>query len=188
MNMKDRPLAIFSIHAVMDGMSFGLKEFDPPLILKAMEAVTVETQRVSYYYAEGKVYEWTTLQRGESPVDIYLSTSLRTIKCSRRSPPSRIEFAMKRRLRLVTTGTRRFNEVIYNQNARYALIYTEEGRQRTVLISTHGDIDWHWAQNRLPPSDMRDIRTVHEAIERSGIAPLISPYAVHDLHGEEGRR
>lgn len=46
-NMKDRPIAIFGAHAVMDKLSFSLKQFNPPMILKAMEAVTIEAEKVS---------------------------------------------------------------------------------------------------------------------------------------------
>jgi hypothetical protein len=67
-NMKDRPLVIFDIHAVMDNLSFKLKEFNPPLILKAMEAVSVDADIVSKRYLDGKVYDWKTGRHRYFPV------------------------------------------------------------------------------------------------------------------------
>lgn len=186
-NKKDRPVAIFSIDAVMGNVSIGLKELNPPLILKAMEAATVEIEPVSKRHLGDDVYEWK-LPRGEpAEINIYLSTSFKTIKCHRDGPPSHMGFAIKRGLRSVTNSREKFNGIIYNDNARYALVYTEDKKQKTSLISKGGFISWDFLPNMLQPAHMQNTKTVRTAILATGLEPLISPFVVEDLQNQRGR-
>ena len=50
-NLKDKPLPIFSIYAVIDrDISIQVQKFDPPLILKGLESLSIKTDPVSAYY------------------------------------------------------------------------------------------------------------------------------------------
>jgi hypothetical protein len=181
-NMKDRPLAILEIYAVMDNLSFKLKEFDPPLILKAMEAVSVKADIVSKRYLGREVYDWKPPAGKPADVDIFLSTASKTIKCHRQGPPSRLGFTMKRKLYLIVDKTNLFNEVIYNDKAKFAITYTEDKKQKTALIDIGGIIHWDYVANRLRSEDMQSEETVKAAIVARGLAPLISPFEIDDLH------
>lgn len=181
-NLKDRPLAIFEIHAVMNGLSFHLKKFDPPIILKAMEAITVEAERPSVRYVGNDEYEWEDPVLSKTSLDIYLTTSSRVIKCRRQGPPSQFGFAMNRKLRIITSATWRFNNVTYNKNCKYALTYTEDNRQKTALIDVAGFIHWNRTPNGLRGQDLRSADTVRQALTACGLAPLISPFSVDELH------
>jgi hypothetical protein len=182
-NMKDRPLAIFEIHAEMDNLSFKLKEFDPPLILKAMEAVSVKADIVSKRTLDREVYDWKPPDGKPADVDIFLSTASKTIKCRRQGPPlSRLRFAMKRKLHLIVDETNQFNEVIYNDKAKFAITYTEDKKQKTALIDIGGIIHWDYVANGLRSEDMQSAETVKAAIVARGLAPLISPFVIDDLH------
>lgn len=142
-NMKDSPLAIFSIHAVVEKFSINLKEFNPPLILKAMEAVNVEADTVSKRYIGNDVFEWKDSFDQKHRIDIYLSTAHKTIKCRRHQGPStqQFSFANKHGLRLITTSISRFNDRIYNDNAKYAITYMNRNAQHTALVHVNGIID-----------------------------------------------
>jgi hypothetical protein len=215
--MKDRPLAIFSIHAVMDNLSFHLKEFDPPLILKAMETVNVEAETVSKRYLGNDVFEWKNpwaareagstpapeRRRGwlrrltgrsggngkhrEEPIDIFLSTTWKTIKCRRYHGASTFGFAKNRGLRLITNSTSRVNDTIYNDNAKYAIIYIADKTQKTALIDISGTIHWNYTPNRLRQTDMQSTDTIKAAIVACGLSKIIAPFAVEELQAQNRR-
>jgi hypothetical protein len=182
--MKDRPLAIFEIHAVMGKLSFKIKEFNPPMILKALEATNVEADVVSTRYLQSEVYEWRFLVENTAEIDIYLSTASKMVKCRRQGPPSRFGFAMKRKLQVVTDLTRRFNGLIYNDYTKFAVVYTEEKTQKTALVDTRGVIHWNHNPNGLRPEHMQNAATVKEAIIASGLASRISPFHIVTLNEE----
>jgi hypothetical protein len=180
-NMKDRPLAIFGIHAVMEGLSFSLKELNPPLILKGLEATTVEIDAVSGWRLGVEPYKWDLPQGRHANIDIYLSTATRTVKCRRESPPSAMTFALSRELRPVIQETTRFNGVIYNEKARYALTYIDSGVEKTSIIDLAGIIHWDQAINGLRLEDMKTADTVRDALVKCGIGSAIAPFAVDDI-------
>ncbi len=181
-NLKDRPLAIFDIHAVMDGLSFGLKEFRPPLILKALEACTIEIDSVSERYVGPQPYDWKPKPEERDGVDIYISTFSKQIKCLKKGTKTHLGFAIKRRLKLVTTGTSQFNGLIYNKNAKFAITYTEDKQQKTALIDAAGVIHWDRTPNGLRPSDIKSPESVKNILIECGVAPLIAPFVVEELH------
>jgi hypothetical protein len=186
--MKDRPLAIFEVHAVMDDLSFQIKEFSPPLILKAMEAICVDAEPVSNRRLGVEIYDWHPLPGRKAAVDIYLSTSSKIIKCHRQGPPSRLGFAMKRKLRMVADERKLFNDVLYNDSARYAISYIEDGQQQTALIDTAGFINWSYAPNGLRQEHMRSVETVRDAIAACSVARMISPFVVDELNTREPQK
>lgn len=166
-NMKDRPVAIFGIFAVMDGLLFKLREFDPPLILKGMEAMTVDVDQVSERRLGSNLFEWRLPVDKHAEINIYLSTASKTVKCRRQGPPSAIYFALKQRLRLVNSHTTRFNNLIYDHRTAYAVTYIYEKKEATALIDNTGYIDWVIAPNMLHASDLKMSR-------RSGTHLLIA--------------
>jgi hypothetical protein len=180
-NMKDRPLAIFGIHAVMDGLSFSLKEFNPPFILKAMEATTIEIPAVTKRRLGREIYHWELPAGRPAAIDIFLSTATKTVKCRHAKPPSQIAFAIKQKLRPICDETNSFNGVLYNDNAKFAITYTEENQSKIALIDQAGVIYWDYAINGLRPHEIETVDTVKAALIRCGLARLISPFAVDAL-------
>jgi hypothetical protein len=179
-NKKDRPLVIFEIHAEMDGLSFGLHKFEPPLILKAMEATIVEIDPVSYRYLGDQKYEWKHPDYPGS-INIYLSLPDRILKCQPHSPPDRLVFGIKRNLRPVTNAISRFNGRIYNDRVKFAIIYKDHERgHQTAFIHQSGFIDWPLMPNMLASADVKDEASVRVAVMATGLEPLISPFEIVD--------
>ncbi|WP_143287223.1 hypothetical protein [Burkholderia pseudomallei] len=179
-NMKDRSLAIFQVHAVFNGMVFPLKDFDPPLILKAYEAVNVEVPEVSNYYVGGQQFKWEAgldLQK----IDIFLSTASKIVKCKHGSPPSRIGFARHQNKTIVTTHTDMFNDRVYNDNVKYAIGYRLDGVEHTSFIDRSGFIDWRFAPNMLRAEHIVSEDAVRNALDASGIGRVIGRYYVEKL-------
>jgi hypothetical protein len=74
-NMKDRPLTIFEIHAVMGDVFLQIREFSPPLIIKAMKAMRIDTGPASNRRLGPEIYEWNLLHGRKAGIDIYLSNA-----------------------------------------------------------------------------------------------------------------
>jgi hypothetical protein len=170
----------------MGNLSFHLKKFDPPLILKAMEAANIDVDIASERFLGHESYDWKPVPGKADSVDIYVSTVAKSIKCSRRYPYDRTAFSIKKKLRPVMHLTHRFNEVIYNDNARYAITYCDEKAKKTALISTGGTIYWDYPISALRPSEMKSCATVRAAIVATGLEPMIAPFFVDDLHKDRG--
>jgi len=115
--MKDRSLAVFEAHAVVEGMVFPFTKFDPPLILKAYEAANIEIPEISSYYVGNQQYEWKSALDFHK-IDIFLSTASRLVKCEHGAPTSGIGHARKENYVLVTTHTTRFNGAIVESGVR----------------------------------------------------------------------
>lgn len=180
-NMKDRPVPIFSVHAVMDGIVFGLREFDPPMILKPFEAIMVEANVVSEWFVGSEEYDWRPPIETADKVEIYLCSSFKTIKCKPGGYASKIEFATKKNLAVAAASTRRFNEIIYNDNALFALTYVMGGETKTAIIDNAGFIGWDILPNMLRKEDIRNADAVRQAIISSGLERIIGRFFVDDL-------
>jgi hypothetical protein len=179
-NMKDRSLAIFQTHAVFNGMVFPLKDFDPPLILKAYEAVNVEIPEVSHYYVGSQLFEWSAgidLHK----IDIFLSTASKMVKCKHGAPPSQIGFAQRWNHSLVTAHTETFNGRVYNDNVKYAIGYRLDGVEQTSFVEQSGFIDWEFAPNMLRAEDIVSEEVVRSVLDKSGIGRIIGRYYVETL-------
>jgi len=186
MNLKDRPVAIFEAHAVMEGKSLSLKKFDPPFILKGMEAANITIEPVSAYSLGNEPYEWKDpiTNKGQR-IDIYLATSGRNIKCLKRGPSSHLRIIRKKNLQMISKHTRRYNDHIINDEARYAVIYNDDGKDKTVFIDRTGHIhNWDYLPNALHISYLKDKATVRSAIEGSNIGLLMKAFVVEDLEKE----
>jgi hypothetical protein len=182
-NLKDRPVVIFSAHAVMDKFWFNLKRFDPPLILKPMEAVNIESDIVSKYEIGDETLEWKDPMDKKRPITIYLSTSNKTIKCHLHQNPyiRELTYPKKHELRIVKSYTRRFGDTIYNDDAKYVLIYTQDNKRKTALIDRFGIIYWDYSPNAIAVSDLQSPDAVRAAIASSELANIISPFDVQSL-------
>jgi len=183
MNLKDRPVAIFEAHAVMDDKSLSLKKFDPPFILKGLEAASIPIEPASSYSLENEIFEWKApiLENGAC-IDIYLATSGKNIKCLKRGPSTHFKTITKKNLKIISKHTRRYNDHIINDDAQYAVIYNEDGKTKTVFIDKHGHMhNWDYLPNALHPNDLKNGITVRNAIENSNIGFLMKNFAVEDL-------
>jgi hypothetical protein len=180
-NMKDRPIAIFGIHAVADNLSFNLKNCDPPLILKGMESMNVDVDDVSARYVGDQIYDWKPPELSGIELTIYLSTSDKIVRCRRAGPPTQFGYALANNLTSVVNSIQKFNGIVILPFDRFAIIYKYRGDEKTAIIDDTGLIDWHHAPNQLRPDDMLNEKTVQAALKGSQLTAIISEFVVHDL-------
>lgn len=182
MNLKDKSLVVFAIHATVDDLSIPLREFKPPLILKGMEAIRVEIDPVSEYVVGGDNFEFDFLVTRDLKFNIYIDTISKTIKCQKRGPSHQFLFAKKRNLRHVMPLRNSFNGRIYGSMIKYAIVYRDAGNKTsTAFIDDVGVIDWGISPNMLQRHQITSEISIEAALKQHGVGALIEPFFVTRL-------
>ncbi len=62
-NMRDKPLTVFEIYAVIDDdVYFQVEKFDPPIIIKPLESALIETRPYSRLNLGREIFDPTTVR------------------------------------------------------------------------------------------------------------------------------
>ena len=142
---------------------------------------------VSEWFVGNEEYEWRPPIETAKKVEIYLCSSFKTIKCKPGGRASKIGFAMKKKLSIAMASTRRFNDIIYNDNALFALTYVMGGETKTAIIDNAGFIGWDILPNMLRKEDICSTDAVRQAIISSGLEKIIGRFFVDDLQERRSR-
>jgi len=178
-NLKDKPLPIFSIYAVIDrDISVHVESFDPPLILKSLESLSIKTTPVSNYFVGGDKYDPQFMS--PSYLEIYIISTGKPIKCEVSTPPSIMSFKEFSKYSVAVPHTKTFNSFTYNENLAYAIIYHSEGAHKTAFIQRSGFIsnEWGYSYNMVPQELMKSTEGIREFITRCGYDKLFTNYNV----------
>jgi hypothetical protein len=181
-NFKDRPIAIYSIHAVINKeITYEIDRFEPPLILKALESLSLDTKPYSRLYLGADVYEPDLLH--PSRVDIYLGLADRLIKCKMVDHSSFFPMKKLEAYRKAVKETKKFNGEVYDEHTAFAITYKEDGKKKTAFVHSSGLIsrDWDFPFNIIPTSSMTDEEQLKAFLEKSEIGKFIGSFAVSDL-------
>ena len=182
-NLKDRPMAIHSMHAVVNNeISYEIDKFEPPLILKALESLRIETRPYSRLWLGSEKYKPDFVLPNR--IDIYLVLSDRMIKCEPGSHPSLLPFKTLNKYQRANKETERFNNVVYNEHAAYAITYSQQGQVKTAIIDRSGFIsqEWNFEFNMIPPVSMKSKDHIKRLLEESPFGKLVKHFTVDDLH------
>lgn len=184
-NLKDKPLVIHSIYMWIDkDLMLPIAEYNPPLIVKAMECIGVESEEVSAYICNGEKIS-LELDYENSLLQIYAITPEGHLLCSASRVTSADLHAYITGTRILTPVRDRFNGLIYNDSVLYALVYkSSENKTLTAFIDRGGFISgqWNLKYNALPPESLGTPETVTETIKKSNLGPLIPNFNIYKLH------
>lgn len=178
-NLKDKPVPIFSIYAIIDrDISVEVEKFDPPLILKGLESLSINTSPVSSYFIGAENYEPRFMPPQE--LELYLVSTGKPIKCKISTPPSIQSLKELSKYSMATARTKRFNGFVYNESLAYAIIYHTEGQHKTAFIERSGFIckEWQYQYNMIPAEKMRNADGVREFIRHCGYDKIFTNYSV----------
>ena len=154
-NIKDKPVPIFAIYATINRhISLKIEEFNPPLILKGLESLSVETTPVSNYYIGMDEYEPSFMM--PEKVELYVISVGRIIKCKLINSHSIDSFRNFSHYSMASSSTRKLNGFAYNNNVLYAIIYYFEGKQKTAFVEEGGFIgnEWDLHYNMIPKEQL----------------------------------
>lgn len=181
-NQKDRSLVVFSMHAVLDDLSIPLKKFDPPLIIKGLEAVRVDIDPVSEYTIDGEEFEFKLPLASGAKFEIFLEAPSKTVQCKFGGASNQFSFSVKRKLRRVVPMAAIFNGRVYSKRIRYAVVYIDGDRgQKTSFIWDTGMIDWDLSPKFIQQSHMVSAGAVKAALERDEVGKTIAPFFVEQM-------
>ncbi|MCZ4337710.1 hypothetical protein [Shewanella colwelliana] len=181
-NKKNKPVSIFSIHAILNkDVVFELVSFNPPLILKPLESLQVTTPKYSASYLGDERYKPDFMMPNK--VDIYLITHKNKIKCVTINPPSinaMYDFSHYRKAR---KDTRKFNGKVYNERCKYAVTYRLGPDEKTAFIEDWGFItdDWEFKYNQVPEEFMTSKEKVYEFLSSLGYDQFFNGMSVDEL-------
>lgn len=91
-NMKDKPLTVFAIYAVVnEDVYFQVEKFEPPITVKPLESVQIETRPYSRLsIGEGK-FEPAFMP--PENIELYLVLARKAVKCKMMSHPDAATFS-----------------------------------------------------------------------------------------------
>ncbi|PPA04373.1 hypothetical protein C4E44_09400 [Pseudomonas sp. MWU12-2312b] len=173
-NLKDKPLTVHEVHAMIDRhYVLPVQKFKTPVIVKGLESFAFDTDSVSHYYLGVEEYEPDSLL-GQK-VEFYLTTQDGLVKCKVANPPSIQSYSKFKDYVVASAHTRKYNDIVYNDKAVYALIYNHDGQSHTAIIEDGGFIitGWPFLPNQLSQQDMASKDSVKAALMGSEIKYII---------------
>lgn len=163
-NLKDKPLIIYELHIRFNNSKhyFCLQKFEPPIVIKGLEATTVEPDAYSSLSIEPNPFDDLDID-----MDLFLVTERAVVKCKEASPPGSLVRAHMKNFSELTKSKLVFNKKIYTSDTAYALIYKYEGKQRTSFLLKRGFIydDWPFHINALPSNAMSNNESLVAALD-----------------------
>lgn len=166
-NNKDRPVPIYAVHAMINrDIVYEVDKFDPPLILKPLEALSITTSEYSSLYLANGLFEPQF-----SPADlveIYLETPDRMLLCKDRRNAQLGDFSgIKGTYQKASKHVSRFNGVVYNDNAAFAITYRADSHTETAIVDNSGFIGngWEFRINHIPEEALIDKASVRRFLE-----------------------
>ena len=162
-NLKDKPLIIYELHIRFNSSKhyFCLQKFDPPIVIKGLEATSLEPEAYSSLSIEPNPFSQLKVD-----IDLFLATERTVVKCKKASPADSLIRRYMKGFSELTKSKNTFNKKIYTSEAAYALIYTYNGEQRTSFLLKRGFIcdEWPFQFNALPLTAMESDESVIAAI------------------------
>ena len=181
-NEKNKPISIFSIHAVINkDVVVDIDNFKIPVILKPLESIHLVTPAFSSLYLGDEKYEAD--YNSPNKIDIFLVTHKKKIKCILINPPSINKIFDFEHLRATSKHTKSFNGKVYNENVMYAITYLFNLKEYTALIEDGGHIngDWSFKYNQIPKEYMSSKEKVREYLLFLGYDKFFEVLHVDDV-------
>lgn len=181
-NEKNKPVSIFSIHAVInEDVVFELQSFEIPLILKPLESLQITTPKYSAAYLDDERYKPDFMK--PNMIDIYLVTHKKKIRCITINPPSINATYDFGNYRKAIKDTRTFNGKVYNERCKYAITYRLDSEEKTAFVEDWGFITdgWGFKYNQVPEKYMSTKEKVYEYLSSLGYDKFFEGMSVDDL-------
>jgi hypothetical protein len=181
-NLKDKPVTVFAIYAVIDqDISWEIDKFDPPIILKPLESSRIETEPYSELYLGADKFEPNFIS--PSKIDIFIVTPHKIVKCKTVSHPNLLNIPVFKHYRSATKNTRRFNNIVYNNEAAYAITYVLNSEVITAIVDQSGFIgsNFGFGFNMVPVECMKSKDDLRTCLEQTSFGKMVDRFVVDKL-------
>lgn len=166
-NNKDRPVTIFEVIVIVgDHVQLLVEKFDPPLVLKSLETVSISTTPYSALSIGGDAWELDFQQ--DTNLDFYIGIPGGYKKCATLHRP--MMFDPIRMTDYVTAArhTSLCNGKVLSSSVRFIFVYLDEKEPRTSFISHQGMLDEYLGLpfNNLPHHALTSAEILTTYIQR----------------------
>ena len=152
-NLKDKPLIVYEIAVLLKKQHqyFRLQKYDPPLVIKGLEATSVSPDA----YSDLSITPNPFIDL-DNKFEVHLITNSKAIKCKPARSPEALTYKHFNKYRPATVSRNIFNGKIYTSEAKFALIYEFKNLQRTSFLLKCGFIcdEWPFKINSIPQEMM----------------------------------
>ena len=182
MNQKDRALTVFAIYAVMDQEIFWeIDKFEPPIVLNPLESTRVETRPYSQLMLGADNFEPEFM--APYNIDIYIVLSHRVVKCKTVTHPRLLNIPAFQHYRMAIKHTKRFNNIVYNDDAAYAITYVIGSEIKTAIVDSSGFVccNWNFRFNMIPPEFMGSKEEIQKYLETLQFGNFVKWFVVDIL-------
>jgi hypothetical protein len=165
-NLKDKPLVIYKINVLLKDIGYyELEKFDPPLVIKGLEATSITTTPYTSLAIQPNPFNNLKVK-----LDIILTTESSTVKCKAAKSPDSLNYKYFKKQKLIGVSRKKFNDKVYSEHDGWGLVYIFQGAQRTSFLAKSGFIhsDWPFSINTLPNESMTDINTIKDSLNLIG--------------------
>ena len=174
-NKKDKTLNIWSVHALFEKeYQLELDKFDPPLILKPYESVSVSLPKYSSASIGSDVFNPDFM----SPhLEIYADIGDKLLKCSQHSKKDQLK-----NFKHISKQNTQFNGHIYNDRVSYILSYYYEETLHTAFIC-RGLItnEWSFSPNHLGNKEFT-AKEIEYFLVQYGFDELFANYHCYEVN------
>lgn len=166
-NLKDRPLVVFEVlvHFKNARRYITLQKFDPPLVIKNLEATSFVPEPYSNISMSPNPFDDLRLN-----MEILLVTESNVVKCKQAKNSASLIAKHLKGIPFATVSRNMINNKIYARQARYALFWQKDGATMTSFILESGFIcdEWPFRYNAIEMSALATEESVGQAIRELG--------------------
>jgi hypothetical protein len=165
-NKKDKTISIWSIYGIFESQyQYELKKFDPPIVLKPYDTISLSLPKYTSLNVNGDNYEPNFLFGNTS---LYLDIGSGLLKCKKELRKDSLSSYLQ-----ITATTHNFNGHVYNGRLKYILLYNYDGKSHTAFIEKGGIINNEW---EFSPNALNRNHVSAEAIKE-----MLVTYGFHDM-------
>ena len=137
-NFRDRPLLITEIFGIQGNVKFEIEKPDAPLLLKSLETIVVNPAHYTKYVCKGELFEIDV--SAIRKLRIFVVTPEKTVECTHIYKPTKEIETYSNRFDGAHKIFRAFNDVVYGDDSAFAIVYTSEKKNKTLIVSKNGFI------------------------------------------------
>lgn len=182
MNLKDKPVTVFAVYAVIDGdIYWELDKFDPPVVLKSLESTRIETRPYSALLLDSVKFEPDFIMAKN--IEIFLLLSHKVVKCKIVTHPNLMHIPAFKGYRNASKHTMQFNNIVYNEYAVYAITYSLNSEIKTAIVDCSGFIccNWNFPFNMFTPEAMKSKEDLKQYLDTVEFGKMTNGFTVDAL-------
>lgn len=162
-NLKDKPLVVYEVLVKFPKLKsfFSLHKFDPPLIIKGLEATSFKPEEYSSLSIEPNPFVEFNIS-----MTVLLVTESSTVKCKAALPSEAIIHKKLKGWLHISKSKKKYNGKIYTDQAIYAVMHRVNGEAKTSFLLKSGIIydEWPYRINAIPSESMASKKCIDEAL------------------------